>query len=204
GLQIIGNNIGDNVDSMTVRVRGIILNGCIAPVIKNNVIYNMVLASSPNLAAIELASGIFDNPVIEGNIITGLSNTSTSGYGAWGINIAGTVTNATITNNIISNLYSFGWINTSASYNDFAICIGGTTNGVNIYHNTINMAGTIAPNSQNPRNAAIIVLSNTVKNVKIQNNIIINATNHVSASAQSTIYWMNFTYDDSLSYYVDY
>lgn len=204
GLQIIGNNIGDNVDSMTVRVRGIILNGCIAPVIKNNVIYNMVLASSPNLAAIELASGIFENPVIEGNIITGLSNTSTSGYGAWGINIAGTVTNATITNNIISNLYSFGWNNTSASYNDFAIRIGGTTNGVNIYHNTINMAGTIAPNSQNPRNAAIIVLSNTVKNVKIQNNIIINATNHVSASAQSTIYWMNFTYDDSLSYYVDY
>ena len=204
GLQIIGNNIGDIADAMTVRVRGIILNGCVAPVIKNNVIRNMVLASSPNLAAIELASGTFNNPVIEGNIITGLSNASTGGYGAYGINIAATVTNATIANNIISNLYSFGYTNTSTTDNDFAIRIGGTTNGVNIYHNTINMAGTIAPNSLNPRNSAIFIVSNTVKNVRIRNNIIINATNQVSSNAQSTIYWLNFTYHDSLSYYVDY
>jgi hypothetical protein len=53
-VQIIGKKIGDIVDSMTVRVRGIILNGCNAPIIKNNEIYNLVWNSSPNIAAIDL------------------------------------------------------------------------------------------------------------------------------------------------------
>lgn len=204
GLQIIGNEIGDPVDSMTVRVRGIVVQGCNAPVIKNNYIYNMVLASSPNLAAIDLASGNIPNPVIEGNIITGLSNTSSSGYGAWGINIAANVTNATIVNNMLSNFYSYGWNNTSTTDNDFAIRIASACDGINIYHNTINMAGTIQPNTQNPRNAVILVTTNTARNIKARNNIFINATNHVSASAQSTIFWITFTYADTLGYQIDY
>lgn len=203
GLQIIGNEIGDPLDTMTVRVRGIVIQGCNAPIVKNNYIYNMVLASSPNLAAIDLASGNIPNPVIEGNIITGLSNTSTAGYGAWGINIAANVTNATITNNMLSNFYSYGWNNTSTSDNDFAIRIAAACDGINIYHNTINMAGTIQPNTQNPRNAAVLVTTNTAKNIRARNNIFINATSHVSASAQSTIYWLAFTYADTLGYQID-
>ncbi|MEJ5245484.1 MAG: right-handed parallel beta-helix repeat-containing protein [Bacteroidota bacterium] len=204
GVQIIGNTIGDIVDSMTVRVRGIILNGCNAPIIKNNEIFNLVWNSSPNIAAIELAAGSISNPVIEGNIIRDVANTSTGGYGAYGINIAANVTNANIANNLISNFYSFGYTNSSTTDNDFAIRLGGTSDGINIYHNTINMAGTIQTNTQTPRNAAVFVTTNTVKNVKIRNNIIINSTQHVAAGAQAVIYWLNFTYHDSLGYYVDY
>jgi hypothetical protein len=66
------------------------------------------------------------------------------------------------------------------------------------------MAGTIQTNTQTPRNAAVFVTTNTVKNVKIRNFIIINSTQHVAAAVKAVIYWLNFTYHDSLGYYVDY
>ena len=187
-----GNIIGDEVLENSVIFRGIVIGGAIAPQIINNHIFNMVVTSGSNISGIELATLPMEDAVIENNIIASLSHRSTGGYGAWGINLAVNATDTYIANNIISDIHSFGWNQTSYSDNDFGIRLT-SGDGINLYHNTINMAGTVPTNTLSGKSSAIGVTTTAVQNVNIFNNIIINTTNNPATGGRSQIYWLPST-----------
>jgi len=184
GIVVNGYIIGNEVLANSVLFRGIAIGGAIAPHIKNNNIFNMIVTAGVNIAAIELAVIPMLGAIIEGNVIKDLSNRSTSGYGAYGINIAINATNTSIVNNLISNLHSFGWNQTSTSDNDFGIRIV-NGNGINIFHNTINMIGTVPANTLNGKGSVFGIIGATVQNVNVSNNILINTTNNPVAGGRS-------------------
>jgi trimeric autotransporter adhesin len=105
GLNIKDNIIGSDVVAEYVLFRGVELANATGAVIDGNKIFNLKLATSVNNAGIDLGANVAD-AIVSGNEIFGIYSTSTSGYGAYGINISATTTsNITIVNNVIYDHY---------------------------------------------------------------------------------------------------
>ena len=208
GLIISKNYIGNDVDTLTVVFKGIHLENTNAAQITYNTLRNIKANTSINIAAIDLASGAFNNTYIYGNKIQGVVNPASGGYGAYGINVASSTTyNTYIINNMISDVTIMNYSTSSTTYNPFGIRVTGGYNYY-VYHNTIDMSGTMANvGSAASMSACVLVTATTVDSVYVRNNIFVNRTVHNIAGSVSYIYylpsatWAGVRYCDYNHYY---
>ncbi|GAA4382370.1 ESPR-type extended signal peptide-containing protein [Hymenobacter koreensis] len=173
GLQVTGNEIGGATAATTVTFRGIDVVAATAPQLSRNRVVGMQTTSSINIAAIDLGANV-SNAVISRNYISNLRSTSTSGYGAYGINLSSTtaLTGTEISNNMISDIITDG-DGTSTSFNPFGIRLAGGT-GTKVYYNSVNLTGAFTNTTTSDLSAALIVTTNSVTGLDLRNNILVN------------------------------
>ena len=146
--------------------------------------------------------------VIEKNKVYDIVNTNNFGFAARGI-----IVNTNVTNSDITIKNNFVW-NVRATAKTFpgtwgvGIGIDGSTGGVNVYHNSVHMYGTLASDSAGV-NTAFGVLSPNVSSLDVRDNIFVNKFSNttstvdksyaINSQALSTAF-TNINYND---YYVE-
>lgn len=186
----ITNNIIQNIRTTVTAIYGVNLNSfCNGFSINQNTITNVYSSSTGN--GLTTLSGIFmGNFVVNGlvskNTIATIVNTNTNGYGARGImlNTATALSNIDIRNNFISDL--IGTSDPSAIYWPIGIALEGTTGGVNIDFNTINLASIVAGKNSAGCSACVYQNSNG-GNLNIRNNLFTNTFEN-TASTTDIVY----------------
>lgn len=184
-LVITGNSIGSATATNEVLYRGISLSQATGASVSNNTVFNMLLTTAFNPAAIEIGTGVVSS-TFNANIITEIAALNTGGYGGRGftINTGNASSSLTLSNNSISNVRGSGW-NSFTSDVIAGILIGNsasTTGGVNLYYNSVNLgSGTFAGNSSGTLSAALAVAQSGATNLDVRNNVF--ATNLVNSGA---------------------
>ena len=179
---VISNNvIGSNTVTDYIGFIGLFASNSNGIQIKNNTIFNIITTAN-NPIGINIAANVI-NSTIDSNIISGVAYTGTTGYGGKGVNVntANAASNLTISNNMISNIRGDGWSSLASADIVVGLRITGTTGGVNVYHNTINLgSGTFVGNASGTFSAAFHIAS-TVTSLNVRNNIF--GTNLVNSAA---------------------
>lgn len=186
-LIIADNQIGSEVLTDVIALKGIAVSNSSAPVISGNTVFNMSTAVSSNKAGIELYEGTVANAQITGNKVRGIRNPNTGGYGSYGIAVStDNAANALIANNWVSDILTTQYDQgTSFQWTANGIRIAGG-NGHKIYYNSVNLYGTNVVNDEDPSvTAALMIHSGTVSGLDVRNNIFINNIEHVFAGIQS-------------------
>jgi hypothetical protein len=204
-LLISANIIGSNTPANYIIFRGIDLQGATAPTIEKNIIFNLQTTNSINIAAIDLGQ---DNTgaKINKNEIYGIRSTSSSGYGAYGINLSsGTnVSDLLISNNFISDIVTSNYSATSTTYNPFGIRLTGGAN-IKVYNNSINMFGAPITGTNASMSAALLITTTSVANVDIRNNIFANSMTGVTGTKSYCLYVPSgYSFSGSTINYNDY
>ena len=186
GNIISNNNIGSNTATDYIGFIGVFTSNNNGILIRNNSIFNIITTAN-NPMGMNIAANVI-NSTIDSNNISGVAYTGTGGYGGKGINVntANTTSNLTISNNMVSNIRGDGWSSLASTDIVVGLRIVGTTGGVNVYHNTINLgSGTFAGNASGTFSAAFHIAS-TVTSLNVRNNIFgSNLFNSVAAGAKT-------------------
>jgi trimeric autotransporter adhesin len=141
-LSLIGNSL-DSTGIYSIRYIGLYMQGVNGATISGNTIGNFDGATSEDDKGMWLATGS-TNINVEKNKIYNMGYTGTSGYGAHGIYITSTLTDAGINvrNNMISNLTGDGYNYTSIPLdNVIGIVLPSAQTGINIFYNSIHLSG---------------------------------------------------------------
>jgi hypothetical protein len=183
-LVISNNVIGSNNPVDYVLFNGVTVQNATAPLIIENEIFNLKVATSVNVAGIDLGINVNDAMVAK-NKIYGIHSISTSGYGAYGVNISATATsNITIQNNFISDIITANYSLTSTTWNAFGIRITGGTNH-KVYYNSINLYGNVTSGSSVGMSAALMVTVTVATGLDVRNNVFANSTVFGVANSKS-------------------
>lgn len=148
GLAIVGNTIGSEIAAEKIGFNGIFVSNNDNPNISNNSIFNITVSTGLNVSGIQIAAGVI-NGTINSNRINNIKSTSTSGYGAYGINFTSATgtTGTLVANNMISNIETANYSATSTLYNAFGIRVGAAIPNLKFYNNTVNMYGNVGAGS---------------------------------------------------------
>ncbi len=181
-LMITQNSIGSGTMSDQIGKYGIDANQTTGSDISRNTIFNFIAAIS-NPTGMLLGSG-FTNSTVTRNDIHSLKYTGTSGYGGKGIDIntGSGSSNVTIANNMIYDLSGDGW----SSFSSDAIVgvrILGSTGGLNIYHNSVNLTGSISRASATVDKSAALYVVSTATNLDVRNNLFANSIENTTGVA---------------------
>ncbi|MBK9720932.1 MAG: T9SS type A sorting domain-containing protein [Saprospiraceae bacterium] len=151
---------------------------------QNTLLNNTSSASSSGIAAF---TSIFMGPqVINGavvqNTIRSHYNTSTGGWGSRGImaNTANGNSNITIHNNMISDVVCYE--DASNIYWPIGIAIEGSSGGINIYFNTINLFGDHPGFTSTAGSSACLFFNTSGTNVNVKNNILTNSYDNTTST----------------------
>lgn len=176
---IIRNNvIGSSTTVDQIGYRGIIAYNTLVGTISKNTIFNIIANASINVAAMDFG-GTTNNVQVSSNTITSISNTTTNGWGAYGISVSAG-SNFLIDNNSISNIITTNYSATSTTYNAFGIRIAGGT-GHKIYYNSVHLFGNYtSTNNNNAASSALGITSTTATGLDIKNNIFSNTTTTIA------------------------
>jgi len=185
---IINNNIGSNIAGENITFGGLNLSAVTTSTIQQNQIFNLKMTTSSNNYGIQVAGASSNSLIISRNNITGIWQTSTGGWGAYGINItAGT--NFNIVNNTISDIQTTNYSNSTTLYNAFGIRFTGGTN-MNVYYNSVNIAGSYTYAANTTAASAALLITATGFTGNIKNNIFSNTMTSTATSASFVAVWM--------------
>ncbi|MBL0177025.1 MAG: hypothetical protein IPP94_17510 [Ignavibacteria bacterium] len=182
GLQILQNAIGSSVTANQIGKAGITVIQATGATIAQNEIFN-INGAVTNPQGIVIGTGVVSSSVSR-NSIHGLFYNGTGGYGGKGIDInTGTASSAlTISNNILYDILGDGW-STLSSDAIVGIRILGSTGGVNLYYNTVNLSGN-APRTAATVSAALYIVS-TASSLNIRDNILSNSIVNATTSSKA-------------------
>lgn len=174
--------------------------------IANNTIYN-IITSATTPVGITLYTGLI-NSTIKNNKIDGVKYTGTGGYGGRGmfVNTSSSTSNLIISNNVINNIGGDGWSGFSNS-SPVGLYFDGTTGGLKIYNNTVNMDGDFT-RSTATLTTAVLFYTTTITNIDLRNNIFKNNMNNTGSTGAknyaiySSAPITSFTQIDNNDYYV--
>ncbi len=172
GLTITKNIIGNDVVDNSIGKYGLDINQADGASISQNMIYNFV-GTATNPTGMLLGTGFVNGSVLA-NEIYELMYTGSTGYGGKGIDIntGSTASNVLIANNVIHDLKGDGYTSLTGDA-IVGIRILGTTGGLNIYYNSINLSGTTDRSTANLSAALYIVA--TAAALDIRDNIFSNS-----------------------------
>ena len=192
---IRGNRIGTDSVGLMTQYFGVYLEGVENVNVDRNSIFNIRTTSSISNAGIQLNSDVF-NTVIKNNFIYGIYSTSTSGYGAFGINIQTNtnIVNDSIYNNVIYDLVTSNYSSTSTLWNAFGIRITGSTN-LKVYHNSVNLSANLngVGGTTASASSALLLFSNPHIGLDIRNNIFANSTVGQISGSNHYAFWTSAT-----------
>jgi trimeric autotransporter adhesin len=164
------NSLGSSISGDMLGFIGMFFSNSNNLTVDKNTVFDIVTAST-NPMGISIAANVL-NSVFNRNTINNIMYTGTGGYGGKGININTGVaaSNLTISNNMISDMKGDGY-STFTTDAIVGIRLLGTSGGIKIYHNTVNLgSGTFAGYSSSGNSAALYIAS-TNTNLDIRNNI---------------------------------
>ncbi|MBZ0199778.1 MAG: hypothetical protein K8H86_07920 [Ignavibacteriaceae bacterium] len=205
-LAITHNEIGSSNAAEYIYKYGLYIVQADGGDFSSNHIYNMSSATAtPH--GMYIGAGVI-NSSISRNEINNITYTGSGGSGGRGIyvNTGNAASSLTIDNNIIYNIGGDGYPSYSLS-SMVGIYIDGTTGGLNIYYNTINMYGDFARSSAT-LTTAILFNSSTITSVDLRNNIFSNSMNNTTVTTDknyaiySSTVAGNFTNINYNDYYV--
>jgi|GEM_PF-1272457 len=128
-------------------------------------------ATASAMSGIQLAV-LLNGGTVANNTISDIKNISTSGTGAFGLQIGTTSTasNVTIANNFISNITTTG--SPTVTSNSHGMLFNGATTGYKVYNNTVNISGTATTGST----SAVLITSAVTGAgaIDLRNNILAN------------------------------
>ncbi|WP_297868830.1 GEVED domain-containing protein, partial [uncultured Flavobacterium sp.] len=201
GLLISGNTVGSTVNADRVIFRGIQVTYVNDPIISSNSIIELVTTASINIAAIDLGAGVVNGSVIS-NRINNIKNTTTSGYGAYGINFSSATgtTGTLVANNMISNIETANYSATSNTFNAFGIRVGAAIPNLKFYNNTVNMYGNVTSGSSAGMSANFVTTA-AATNIDMRNNIFRNVQSFAtSGSSAYNVYLTSGTTFTDINY----
>lgn len=173
-LNINNNLIGSNTVGQTTTLGGMNLNGVTTSTVSQNEILNQVASTSISPYGIQVTGAGSNSVILSRNHIHGIKSISTSGYGAYGISIAGG-NNHTIINNVIYDIITVNYLSTS-TLNAMGIRLSSGT-GHKVYYNSVNLFGMLnlsTTTSTSAASAALAVTATGVTSLDIRNNILCN------------------------------
>ncbi len=168
---ITQNIIGNATDASSVGNIGIYLTQVTNSSISQNEIFNLKVSTTPK--GISLTSGCSGLTVDRNKIYT-IKYAGTSGYGGWGIEVNPAVvsSNIIVSNNMIYDIGGDGWSAIIGS-SMCGIVVQGTSGGVKLYYNSINLYGNYSKSSATI--TAGVYVASTVTTVDMRNNVISNS-----------------------------
>lgn len=192
GLQITNNLIGSNDPSEYNVFRGILVSRAFNPLISGNTVFNQVTTLNISIAGIEVSTGT-DSAIISGNRIFTIQNPTTSGYGAYGINL-GAGNNHLVVNNDISNVSTTNYSATSTTFNAFGLRLAAGT-GHRIFHNTVNMSGAYTSSNTTAGAAAVCITTSSVTAQLVNNNLSNTITSTATGNKNIFALWLPASYN---------
>ena len=176
-------------------------------IISNNTVTNLTTSGSTAIVGIENNGG---GTIIERNKVSGIINSNTSTYGAYGINISAN-NNAIIRNNFVSNITGdmTGGAAFSTTFGIFGIRIA-AGNGHQVYFNSVNLYGPRTGTATTTLLTSAFALVGTASTgCDVRNNIFANnITGGTTSIANVSVYLpsggtsaMNLTMNNNLYFY---
>lgn len=169
GISATGSSVVPQGITAVTSTTGLSING--------NVVDGVSSSGSVGPQGITVSTGVTNSSVTRNNV-TNISYTGTGGYGGKGIEInTGTASsNVTVANNFITNIKGDCW---SPGANILDTVMGmrviGTTGGVNIYNNSVNLgSGSFAGSTQSGTISAALYIASTATALNVRNNILSN------------------------------
>lgn len=173
-LNISNNLIGSAVAGEATTLAGINLNGVTSSTVSLNEIMNQVASTSISPYGIQVTGTGSNSVLLSRNLIHGIKSTSTGGWGAYGISIAGG-SNHTIVNNVIYDIMTVNYLSTS-TLNAMGIRLSSGT-GHKVYYNSVNLYGMLnlsTATSVSAASAALGITSTVVSGLEVRNNVLCN------------------------------
>jgi hypothetical protein len=184
GTSITGNTIGSATPADYIGLIGLFVSNLNGATVSNNNIFN-IITGLLNPMGINIQGGVI-NSTFNANRIDAIRYTGTGGYGGKGINIntGNAASNLTLSNNMISNIGGDGW---SAFESDAIVGIRvlGTSGGLNIFHNTVNLSGSFAGNTSGTLSAAMY-FSSGASALNVRNNIFRTSLDNTAITTDKT------------------
>ncbi|MCS6821224.1 MAG: choice-of-anchor D domain-containing protein [Microscillaceae bacterium] len=183
GNIVTQNNVGSSIAADRIGFIGMFFSNNNGLQVTNNTISD-IITTTLNPIGINVAANVI-NSTFNANEIRSIHFTGTSGYGGKGIvvNTGNPNSNLTFSNNVISDIRGDGWTGINSSDIILGMRIVGTTGGVRLYHNSINLgSGSFAGNGSGTT-SAVLHIGSSVTNLDIRNNVF--ATNLVNTNATS-------------------
>lgn len=186
---IRGNSVGSSVIAESIGLKGINTYHVVSATIDQNTIFNLKATTSISPAAIEVGGSASADARISRNRIEGVYSESTGGWGAYGINLVGG-NNHTVDNNVITDIRTVNYSQTSTTFNAFGIRITSGT-GIKLYYNSVNLFGNLTLGTSAASSACLVVTSSTVSGLDVRNNIFNNTMTSSSSLAKEFVsVWM--------------
>jgi hypothetical protein len=186
-LQIKGNTLGSTTSSNYVASYGILVAMADSALISKNYVFNILsdFVNPISQTGIMVYQG-FRNSVISDNIVNGcrFTGVTAAGQGGKGIYVnVGDSSNVSIINNMISGIGGEGSTSLAGSATA-GIKILGSSGDVKIYHNTVQLSGSISRTTSSDLSAALF-LDAGVSKIDVRNNILINSILNSTGTAKA-------------------
>jgi hypothetical protein len=153
--------------------------------ITQNTIDGVSSSGSVGPQGISIGTGVLSSSVTRNNV-TNITYTGTSGYGGKGIDInTGSASSAlTVANNFVSNIKGDAWT-TGANILDtiMGIRVIGTTGGVNIYSNSVNLGSGSFTSASGATVTMAMYVASTATALNIRDNIFANNLDNTSSAS---------------------
>jgi hypothetical protein len=173
---ISDNIVGSNTAGQTITFAGIDLSGVVTSTVLLNQVFNFTPNTTISPYAIQVGGTASNSVTISRNKVYAIKSLNTSsGYGAYGINISGG-TNHLLVNNVIYDISGVNYSSTSQTFNGFGIRLASGT-GHKVYYNSVNLFGLInlsTASASSIGSAAFLVTSTAVTGIDVRNNIFCN------------------------------
>lgn len=179
----IGNNTIQNLVTTVTNAGAIRLdNNVNGFTLSGNNIHDInssaIASGTSSICGIYLGSAVINSPTsVKNNVIKTIVSTTTSGYGSRGIivNTGNAASAISIYNNMISDVYCYA--DASNIYWPIGIDIDGTSGGINIYHNSINLFGahTGYASASSATASAALFINTSGSNIDVRDNILTNS-----------------------------
>ncbi|MGB4849161.1 MAG: hypothetical protein WBP41_14655, partial [Saprospiraceae bacterium] len=138
-----------------------------------------------SICGIYLGSAVINSPTsVKNNVIKTIVSTTTSGYGSRAIivNTSNAASAISIYNNMISDVSCYADV--SNIYWPIGIDIDGSSGGINIYHNSINLFGahTGYASASSATSSAALFINTTGSNIDVRDNLLTNSYDNSTRS----------------------
>lgn len=201
GWEVTDNDFGSATEGDQNRFRGMLMGNTNNFVIARNEVLGVASTATTTAAmsGIQLAFGVSNGFVVD-NKIANLRNVSTSGTGAFGLQLsASPATNVLIANNIISDVHTTGSATVTSNAHGINVNGAASAGGYKIYHNTVNTNLNQASGTTSALHVAVAVVAAGA--IDLRNNILANtqtagATRFSVFSAAPISVFSNINYND--------
>ncbi|MDW8305390.1 MAG: FG-GAP-like repeat-containing protein, partial [Acidobacteriota bacterium] len=182
-MLIADNTLGGTATADYLGRNGIVIGHTTNSTVTRNIVRNIANSTPTNLFGIVASTGT-TNTSITRNSVSNMNASNSSGYGSNGITIStgSSSSNVTVANNFIYDLRGTSYMASILGDTIAGIRITGTTGGVNVWHNSVNLSGNYAGFNGATVTAAFMVNTTTATNLDVRNNIFANSFDNTTVT----------------------